>query len=295
MDELAEREPRRWLRSLIVNALVFIGIMFVGFAVLLYVFQDRLIYYPRRYLGDAPGENWELLRSQTSFGWQTAFLARAGNGPVYAGFVPDQLWIVFSGNAATASEWEDFVQHYPDSQTAFLLVDYPGYGFSQGKPAPETIAVAARGAYDRMREKLGSGATAHLPIGLLGHSLGAAAGLELLQSISEPAQRIVLIAPFTSMSGMARRAVGWPLSLLLRHNFDNAARLRQLLERQPKPMITIFHGSNDEVIPVEMGRELARQFPAAKFVEIPGEMHNSIVQNAREVIVQAMMSPLPPS
>jgi pimeloyl-ACP methyl ester carboxylesterase len=101
--------------------------------------------------------------------------------------------------------------------------------------------------------------------------------------------KLVLVAPFTSMSAMARRAVGLPLAWLLRHHLDNVANLKELLSRSPKPAVTIFHGAKDEVIPVEMGRELAADFPEVRFHEIPGQLHNTIIDSAKAEIQKSMM------
>jgi hypothetical protein len=41
------------------------------------------------------------------------------------------------------------------NQTAFLLVDYPGYGICQGKPNPRTILENAEGALQTLLEWMG--------------------------------------------------------------------------------------------------------------------------------------------
>src|SRR5205085_1923334 len=83
----------------------------------------------------------------------------------------------------------------------------------------------------------------------LGHSLGAAAALSAADALS--LTRVVLLAPFTSMTDMARRTVGWPLCYINRHRFDNLARLAALASRGAR--VHVFHGALDEVIPVALG------------------------------------------
>jgi pimeloyl-ACP methyl ester carboxylesterase len=78
--------------------------------------------------------------------------------------------------------------------------------------------------------------------------------------------------------------VGIPLAYLLRENFDNEARLGEILRSKRPPDITIVHGDRDEVIPVEMGRALAASHPGAiRYFEIEGGSHNSVV--AREELL----------
>jgi fermentation-respiration switch protein FrsA (DUF1100 family) len=57
--------------------------------------------------------------------------------------------------------------------------------------------------------------------------------------------------------------------------------LKAILLQKQIPAIYIFHGEADEVIPVKMGRALARlDTSRIKFVEIPGAHHNDIMHTA---------------
>jgi pimeloyl-ACP methyl ester carboxylesterase len=83
--------------------------------------------------------------------------------------------------------------------------------------------------------------------------------------------------------------VGWPLCWLLLHNYDNRARLGELAARPRPPRVVIFHGDDDQSIPVAMGRELAAMFPGMiAFHEVPGAGHNTILSAARRQIFAAM-------
>jgi pimeloyl-ACP methyl ester carboxylesterase len=66
------------------------------------------------------------------------------------------------------------------------------------------------------------------------------------------------------------------LAQLLRENYDNRENLARIARRNPKARIGIFHGAADENIPVEMGRELAREFAFVEFFAIDAG-HDMIV------------------
>jgi pimeloyl-ACP methyl ester carboxylesterase len=124
-------------------------------------------------------------------------------------------------------------------------------------------------------------------LNVLGHSIGAAAALQF--AAHHPVRRVVLAAPFTSLRDMARRTVGCPLCYLLRHNFDNRARLAELAARPQPPSVVIFHGTDDALIPEQMGRSLAGMFPRiVAFHEVEGADHNSVVFAAETQIFAAM-------
>ena len=124
-------------------------------------------------------------------------------------------------------------------------------------------------------------------LNLLCLSIGCGTGLNF--AVKHPADRIILAAPFTSLRDMARRTVGWPLCWLLMHNYDNRARLADLSARGHPPRIDIFHGDDDQTVPISMGRELASKYPAmSTFHAVPGAGHNTVLANARSEIFALM-------
>jgi hypothetical protein len=53
--------------------------------------------------------------------------------------------------------------------------------------------------------------------------------------------------------------------------------------------VSVFHGVDDEVIPIEMSRELAGSHPdAVKLIEVPDAGHNDILDIAERQIAEAL-------
>jgi len=75
------------------------------------------------------------------------------------------------------------------------------------------------------------------------------------------------------------------LAQLLRENYDNRENLARIARRNPKARIGIFHGTADENIPVEMGRELAREFAFVEFFAIDDANHVSVLDAGHDKIV----------
>lgn len=95
---------------------------------------------------------------------------------------------------------------------------------------------------------------------------------------------MVLLAPFTSVVDMANLSFPFlPTRLLVRDRFDNAAKAPSVAIP-----VLIFHGDQDEVIPVRMGQELGRLFPRATMETVPGARHNDLLERTWPVLVDRM-------
>ena len=167
-----------------------------------------------------------------------------------------------------------------------MLVDYPGYGVSEGAPSPSSIVENLRKAVPLAAQAAG------FPLGemgsrglVFGHSLGAAAALLAAEEFQ--VKRAVLLAPFTSTMEMTGVVVHLPLGWIVRHRYDNRARLASLARRGGHAWI--FSGSDDGIVPVTMGRELSVELGRnGTFHEVPGGGHNDLLKKAQSEIQQAM-------
>lgn len=247
--------------------------------------QSRFIYFPNPYpdqqIADFLGAGGQRIDYPTAAGRQTAWLLLPGGGTV-----PERVWIVTAGNGSVALDFALLPLQAGLTKDAFLFFDYPGYGACAGKPHPDSIRESLRAAGPLIAERcqLPAGGLARHGI-VWGHSLGAAAALIAAEEYG--IRQAVLLSPFTSTMDMTREAFGVPLGFLLTHRYNNEARLSGLLAKGGKAWIV--HGTEDEIIPVAMGRQLAALGRSAvHFQEISGARHNTLMKDALPEIVQAM-------
>lgn len=257
----------------------------VIWAVFLLTVQHRLIYFPRNYQ-KGPAIDVATLHFSTGQGRQIAFYLPPKEN---ASTLPHHLWLLLGGNASLALDWQYFAARFPDKTSGILLFDYPGYGYCEGTASPETIRESLVATLTALADYFGtSSETLRGRVSVVGHSLGAAAALDL--SLHFPLANIILLSPFTSMKEMAKKAVGPPFHLLLRHQYDNVEVLRVLAGRPEKSGIVVFHGAKDEVIPVNMGRTLAADSPdMVEYHELAGVDHNSIMAVAEPDLYRLMI------
>ena len=252
---------------------------------MLALLQHRMIYHPRSYGSIYQpyfNDSLQRISYQTSEGTQTVFYQ-----PPSEGNPPQAIWILFGGNAALALDWMWLVEQSAGPDLGFLLIDYPGFGECEGSASPESILASSQAAWEHWQELYANQRTPQ--IGILGHSLGAAAALQLAETIS--VERVVLLSPFTSLADMVKKMFGSWLIPLLQHRFENRGPLMQLLKRDSPPSITIIHGTRDEVIPVEMGRELAAlDSEHIHYHELIHSYHNTILQDALPMVLQELQT-----
>ncbi len=248
--------------------------------------QSKLIYYPKPY-GSAELEGISKLGGKrievsTSQGRQVAFYLPSRKAPSQP---PEFLWLVFGGNGSLALDYSSEAAGW-DARFGYLFVDYPGYGLCAGSPNPARIEESIVALTEKLKSDLHwDEAQFRARSGVFGHSLGCAAGLIAADRLQ--LQRAVLCAPFTTMTDMAKRLLGWPLCHINRHRFDNIARLTAIAPRGAQ--VRIFHGQDDDSIRVTMSRKLAAMFPqTVRLTEVPDCGHNDVVAAASMEIGKAL-------
>lgn len=257
----------------------------LGGAALLCGCQSRFIYFPRPY-GPDQVNRWDaesgttVIRYHTQDGDQQAYLlSRAAK--------PERLWIVCGGNGTVALEWSDWLREHGPAEDAWLLIDMPGYGACEGSPSPASIRRNLKAVVPAAMASLDWSLPADREkLRFFGHSLGSA--VSLMASSEYGIQRGVLLTPFTSTMDMAGVVTGLPIGWLVWHRFDNRARIQELTARG-EGAVYVFHGSDDEALPVEMSRELAAKFPGVvHYTEIPRGRHNTLQDSDPDKISTAL-------
>lgn len=175
------------------------------------------------------------------------------------------LWL--HGNGGNMSYVVSRIHRFlPRLKCNIFIIDYRGYGRSEGDVSEEGTYRDALAAYDYLRTRADVDPARIVPLGV---SLGAGVALEL--ALQRPVQALILEAPFASIREMARVVAPWvPIGPLLTTRYDNIGKIGRL----SVPLL-ILHGDRDEVVPFEQGRKL---FTAARepkrFYTIPGAGHN---------------------
>lgn len=168
-----------------------------------------------------------------------------------SGSTPAPLLIHAHGNGELIDIQTQSVAALRAAGVAVLLVEYPGYGRSTGKPSEESVTAGLVAAYDwAMRD---SRIDTRRIIGY-GRSLGGGAMAQLAARRALAA--LILESTFTSIAEIVRDA-GIPDWLVV-NRFDTSA----VLATYPGPVL-ILHGKSDTTFPVAHAQALHAATPRA--------------------------------
>ncbi len=245
---------------------------YLGVTVLVWLAQESLLFYPQ---AAAP-------RPVAPPGWRLEDVAlRTRDGKQLAGVLAlppaarPGLVIYFGGNAQEVTSFAPSV-HSAYGERAVLLVNYRGYGASEGRPGEGALVGDGIEIFDWAARRADIDPSR---IALHGVSLGS--GVAVQVAAARPARCVVLTSPFASALDIAREMYWWlPVAWLLRHPFDSAARAPQL--RMPALVLT---GSADTLIPPRHSERLASLWGGpVERVSFEGFGHNDIDLDPRYAV-----------
>lgn len=220
-----------------------------------------LFYWPEKGLRGTPDQldiPYEAVQLQTDAGLQL----HGWLFPVTGTEPPKGLIYFLHGNAENISTHFAALNWITRHGWSFFILDYRGYGLSDGSPSIQGVH---HDAHVGLKWALEQADQQGLPLVVLGQSIGATTAATLV-SIAPEADRIagvVLDSPFSGYRRIAREKlseswVTWTLQYPLSWTIsDRYSPERYLAERPAKPLL-ILHSCGDAVIPCSHGQRLYR-------------------------------------
>jgi uncharacterized protein len=221
------------------------------------------------------------------YGW---FIPAVGVDPAAAERRPTILHA--HGNAGNVLSHAWFTEYLPDAGFNLFIFDYRGYGQSEGSSSRRRKfiedtdaaldAILARKDVDPQR------------IGLYGHSLGGAIGINVMADRPE-IRAAVLESPFASWRDEAANAVGGDspgpfyrmlAAILISDSHRPLDAMTRIANDGLGRSVLILHGDVDSLIPVSHGRRLAAAGgggTCATLIELAKGDHNSLRDTHPEI------------
>jgi len=236
----------------------------VSYGMFLVSCERRIIYHPYKY----PEGNWSASSSLISKE-DIHFVSNDGVS-LHGWYFPSKgsnrtlLW--FHGNAGNITHRLDNIEMLKSLNLNIFIFDYRGYGKSKGEPSEEGIYLDSQAAYDWLIDIKKIEPEEMI---LFGRSLGGICAVEVASK--NPVAGIILESVFPSAEKMARKIFPvLPLGWAIKSKFDAIGKVPNL--KIPK---LFLHGTQDEIVPHKLGRELFSAAAEPKtFYDIEGAGHN---------------------
>ncbi len=185
--------------------------------------------------------------------------------------------IVYShGNFGGIEHYLNRVGQLFNSGANIYAVDYRGFGQSstEAEPTEAQFLSDTHAARDGVAAILESHGVSPTAVVLIGYSAGALSAVEM--AVSDDSCGLVLEAPWPSVQSFADDStfIGVPGSFVTTGQWNNIEKMRSY----GKPYLH-FHGTNDQTVRIELGRELFDGAPSERksFVAVEGATHGNFL------------------
>ena len=237
-----------------------LGIGYVAVCVLLYVFQERLIFHPRDLPASYAFEQGTEAVIRTPDGVDLSLLTF--KHPAAEGAV-----LYLHGNRGSNRRSLYQTRELINTNYDLYLFDYRGYGKSGGEiESEEQLMADAQLVYDSLAARYGEEHTI-----LVGYSLGT--GMASYLAAHNTPEHCVLVAPYASVTAMKNLWFWAVPDFILKYPLENVANVAQA-----NCPVTVLHGQADDFIPYGMAEELKEAAPdRVELIGLPETGHRGAI------------------
>ncbi len=232
--------------------LVLISI-YLLFAAYLYVYQRKLIYYPVSVDPAFSADEINIDNNGTNLhGW----VLNPGKSKAV---------IYFGGNSELITHRQRYFEDVFNDYSVYLI-NYRGFGNSQGNPSESGLFSDALAIYDQLIKQ-------HDSIIAYGRSLGS--GVAVYLAANRPLEKLILLTPYDSVVEIGQNLYPmFPVRYLIKDRFDSAS-----LAGDIEIPVLITNAEHDREIPLQRTLALKQRFNRAQLVYqmIMGAAHNDII------------------
>jgi pimeloyl-ACP methyl ester carboxylesterase len=185
---------------------------------------------------------------------------------------PTATVVYFGGNMFKVKKNGPVVaRSFAPMDVRLVLIDYRGYGESQGHPDIQSLRADAHEILAHVHEVWGD-----LPVIAHGHSMGAFMAAELASDGNVDA--VVLEAAGPNVQQLVRSSIPILLRPFVRLKLSEALLAVDSVDNVTRfdGPVLVLAGQHDRQAPPRLGRQLADAAPHGRFAIIPGAGHNNI-------------------
>ena len=246
--------------------------VWVLLSLLLYLFQPKFVYFPSSEIDFTP--------DMAGLPYEDMYLKTEDGIDINAWFIPAEnarkTLLFFHGNGGNISHRLDSLKIFHEMGLSVFIIDYRGYGQSQGTSSEQGTYRDAKAAWQYLTETLG---ISDKEIIIFGRSMGGAVATWLANQHTP--SLLILESTFTSISDMGKHYYPYlPAQLLTRIKYASVDRMENI-----HCPILFSHSQTDEIVPYKLGRQLFEKAQAPKvFMELQGGHNDGFIASGRSYI-----------
>ncbi len=239
-----------------------------------------IMFYPRRDFSSGRGEGIDLLVPVAD--------GISVGGRLHIVDTEAPLIVLFHGNGEIAADYDGIWPLYKQLGISLLIMDYRGYGRSDGTPTASALLDDAMAIQKSLPALLSEHGLDKARLFIMGRSLGSAAAIEIVSQTSAGISGLIIESGFASSLRLIERLSGGMLSPEIREGasgFDNETKMAGITV----PTL-IIHGELDMIIPFPNGEILFNACKSEKkeFVPIPNAGHNDLLYYGQDQYFNAL-------
>jgi fermentation-respiration switch protein FrsA (DUF1100 family) len=183
--------------------------------------------------------------------------------------------LFFHGNGEIVSDYYDIGMFYNSIDINFFIVDYRGYGKSEGSPTVTSMIQDSIIVFDYVKNFLNQNKITG-PFIVMGRSLGSASALEIAWKCEDSFDGLIIESGFAHTVPLLNLLGGRSIAAL---NEDSGFHQIEKITNFTKPLLVI-HSEYDHIIPFSDSQDLIKACKTddKKHVKIPDADHNTIFQ-----------------
>jgi len=250
-------------------------IVYAVISIYIYFMQTGLIFYP-----NMPGRKLVATPENIGLSYQNVELVTVDGIKLHGWFIPHTkakgTVLFFHGNAGNISHRLDSIKIFHRLELNVFIIDYRGYGQSEGKISEKGTYRDAEAAWNYLNNVQDISGK---QIIIFGRSLGASIA-SWLASKHTPAA-LIIESGFTSVPSMGQRLYPFlPIRWLSQYKYNT----QQYVKNITCPVM-VAHSKNDEIIPYEEGRDIFNAAAEPKqFLEMRGGHNDGFIASGASYI-----------
>jgi pimeloyl-ACP methyl ester carboxylesterase len=248
-------------------------VLYLITCILLYSFQNKLIFFPKKlpanahnFDNDSTIQVLQVKISDSKYlrGWlcknsfkakQNVIIYFGGNGDELSSFIPQ---------AKQIKGW------------SVVLLNYAGYGDSDGQPSEKEFFTSALKIYDYIVSRNDVDKN---NVVIMGRSIGT--GVATFLASSRPSRGVILISPFENLSSVAKDYFGFlPVDLIIKDKFES-----EIYAQNVKSPLLCIYGLKDRTVRPIHSKALIKSWRGkTEYREFVGLNHDNLIYS--EVLVK---------